>query len=208
MQRICVLTHNDLSPQARTLANELGVDIVRGSTADVAIDSGYDLLICADETEPLPALTLIAAFGKVDASVVMPPLDNANEWMTLTASIRDAMRPLRANLGDVDSVLAQVGANTITATHDDLLVAAKREVPVLINGVAALAAAVSAERGAHAARRWWMVADEGTHPARAIAMQRTNLKSLTSFNLEDAHVGALLTVPVIRAAFGDETFGD
>ena len=203
-----MLTHDELSPQAQTLANDLSVDIVPGGNADEAIDSGYDLLICADETEPLPALTLIAAFGNVDASAVMPAMENASEWMAMTASVRDAMRPLRANLGEIDSVLAQVGANVITETHDDLLAAAKREVPVLVNGVAALAAAMSAERGAHAARRWWMVADEGTHPAVGVAMQRTNLKSLTSFNLKDAHVGALLTVPVIRAAFEAETFGD
>lgn len=201
VSNIAVISRTEPSPQALRLAEEFRVDLLRDGTADAAIDSGYDLLIVADDVGALPALTLIAVFANVNAAAVMSTSEDDDAWMQLTASIRDGMRSVRPHLGEVQSALDVVAEANISAMHLDLLAAARREVPVLINGVGALAAAVTADRVSHAARRWWMVADRTSAPAIDVAMQRTDLPALTSSDIGDALVGALLVVPAIRAAF-------
>ena len=199
-RRISLLTHDEPSSAALTFAAEMEVDVLRGASADAAIDSGYDLLIVADAAPPVAALGVIAAYTRKDASRVMPPMDDDAEWMTLAGAVRDRIRELRPHLVEFDHILAGDDMTSISAMYTMMTTAARRGVPVLFNGVGACAAALITDRYLYTARESMLCADALALPSVTETLDRIGIPALATFEIPDAHLGALLAVPILRAA--------
>ncbi|MFH9073252.1 nicotinate-nucleotide--dimethylbenzimidazole phosphoribosyltransferase [Streptomyces alboflavus] len=174
--------------------------------ADEEADSGTDLIVLGDISVggTTPAATLIAALCGTDASVVTgrggAPIDDL-AWMRKCAAVRDALRRARPVLGDQLELLATVGGADVAAMTGFLLQCAVRRTPVILDGVVSAAAALVAQRVAFRAPDWWLAAHDSGEPAQAKALDRMALEPLLSHGVKVGEgVGALLAVPVVRAA--------
>ncbi|GHC65945.1 nicotinate-nucleotide--dimethylbenzimidazole phosphoribosyltransferase [Streptomyces flavofungini] len=174
--------------------------------ADEEADSGTDLIVLGDISVggTTPAATLIAALCGTDASVVTgrggAPIDDL-AWMRKCAAVRDALRRARPVLGDQLELLATVGGADVAAMTGFLLQCAVRRTPVILDGVVSAAAALVAQRVAFRAPDWWLAAHDSGEPAQAKALDRMALEPLLTHGVKVGEgVGALLAVPVVRAA--------
>lgn len=181
--------------------------------ADEEVDAGADLLVVGDMGigNTTVAAALIAALSGTEPVVVVgrgTGIDDAR-WMTKTAVIRDALRRLRraiaAEGGGPTSPLRAlqiVGGPDVAAMAGFLAQAAVRRTPVLLDGLIVCAAALTAERLAPGARRWWLPATRSPEPAQAIAIDSLDLgEPLLDLDLRLGEgTGALLAVPIVQAA--------
>jgi nicotinate-nucleotide--dimethylbenzimidazole phosphoribosyltransferase len=177
-----------------------GVDL-----ADAEADAGTDVVVLAATGRGLGtvASALVGVLTKRDASAVTsrgPVLDDAR-WMRRCAVIRDTMRRGRPLLGDHVGLMAAVGGPDLATATGVLLGAAARRTPVLLDGVATAAAALVAQRMAFRAADWWLAAHLSPEPAHAAALDRLALDPVLDLQVrQEDGVGALLAVPVLRAA--------
>lgn len=181
--------------------------------ADEEVDGGADLLVAGDMGigNSTVAATLIAALSGAEPVAVIgrgTGIDDAR-WMTKTAAIRDALRRLRravaAEGGGPASPLQAlqiVGGPDLAAMVGFLAQAAVRRTPALLDGLVTCAAALTAERLAPGARRWWLPATRSPEPAQMLAIDALDLgEPLLDLDLRLGEgTGALLAVPVVQAA--------
>jgi nicotinate-nucleotide--dimethylbenzimidazole phosphoribosyltransferase len=181
--------------------------------ADEEVDGGADLLVAGDMGigNSTVAATLIAALSGAEPVAVIgrgTGIDDAR-WMTKTAAIRDALRRLRravaAEGGGPASPLQAlqiVGGPDLAAMVGFLAQAAVRRTPALLDGLVTCAAALTAERLAPGARRWWLPATRSPEPAQMLAIGALDLgEPLLDLDLRLGEgTGALLAVPVVQAA--------
>jgi len=173
--------------------------------ADAEADAGTDAIVLAATGRGLGAVAsaLVGVLTKRDASAVTsrgPVLDDAL-WMRRCAVVRDTMRRGRPLLGDHVGLLAAVGGPDLATATGLLLGAAARRTPVLLDGVATAAAALVAQRMAFRAADWWLAAHRSPEPGHAAALDRLGLDPLLDLQVrQEDGVGALLAVPVLRAA--------
>ena len=190
---------------AATVDDTLAALLTGIDLADVEADSGTDLVVLAATGRGLGtvASALVGVLTKRDASAVTsrgPVLDDAR-WMRRCAVVRDTMRRGRPLLGDHVGLLAAVGGPHLATATGVLLGAAARQTPVLLDGVASAAAALVAQRMAFRAADWWLAAHQSPEPAHAAALDRLGLDPVLDLQVrQEDGVGALLAVPVLRAA--------
>ncbi len=189
-----------LTAEETTEAFELGCAIVNEE-----VDSGTDIFLLGDmgigNTTPASALIGLLAPGD-PASVVGRGTGIDDEtWMRKCAAVRDAMRRGRPVKGDPLRLLATVGGGDLATLTGLLLQAARRQTPVLIDGMVVTAAALVAHRMDHRSRLWWMAAHLSTEPAHALALDRLDLTPIVdlSMNLGEAS-GALVALPIVQAS--------
>ncbi len=208
------------TPGARVdQADAMSVDdaraaVLRGvAIVDEEVDGGTDLLVLADVGRGVGtvASALVGILTRRDASVVTSSgagIDDAR-WMRRCAVVRDAMRRGRPLLGDHVAVLATIGGPDLATATGILLGAAARRTPVVLDGIATAAAALVAQRMSFRAVDWWLAGHRSPEPAHAIALDRLGLKPALDLGIrrEDG-TGALLAVPVLRAAAADLTVTD
>ena len=173
--------------------------------ADAEADAGTDAIVLAAVGRGLGTVSsaLVGVLTKRDASAVTsrgPVLDDAL-WMRKAAVVRDTMRRGRPLLGDQVGLLAAVGGPDLATTTGVLLGAAARRTPVLLDGVATAAAALVAQRMAFRAADWWVAAHRSPEPGHTVALDRLGLDPVLELQVrQEDGVGALLAVPVLRAA--------
>jgi nicotinate-nucleotide--dimethylbenzimidazole phosphoribosyltransferase len=72
---------------------------------------------------------------------------------------------------------------------------------VLLDGVATGAAALLAQRMAFRAADWWVASHRSPEPGHTVALDRLGLDPVLELQIrQEDGVGALLAVPVLRAA--------
>lgn len=173
--------------------------------ADAEADAGTDAIVLAAVGRGLGTVSsaLVGVLTKRDASAVTsrgPVLDDAL-WMRKAAVVRDTMRRGRPLLGDQVGLLAAVGGPDLATATGVLLGAAARRTPVLLDGVATAAAALVAQRMAFRAADWWVAAHRSPEPGHTVALDRLGLDPVLELQVrQEDGVGALLAVPVLRAA--------
>jgi nicotinate-nucleotide--dimethylbenzimidazole phosphoribosyltransferase len=171
--------------------------------ADEEVDGGTDLLVVAlpDPDLAVPVATLIGLLTRSDASVVTATGQDDAAWMAACAATRDAMRRGRPVLGDQVDLLATVGGADLAVATGLLLQAAARRTPVVLDGPAVAAAALVAARLSFRAPDWWLAGHVSPDPAHPLALARLSLEPVLDLGLRgDDGIGALLAVPVLRAA--------
>ena len=190
---------------AMTAATAATAFAAGAAIADELADNGVDLLIPGDMGigNTTPAAVLIGLLTRRDPVSVSgrgTGIDD-NGWMRKTAAIRDAMRRGRPVLGDPMALLATVGGPDIAAMTGFLVQASTRGVPVLLDGVVSLAAALVADKLSHRARHWWQAGHRSTEPAASLALAELGLEPILNARLRLGEgTGALLALPILRGS--------
>jgi len=190
---------------ASTVDDTLAALLAGVALADAEADAGTDAIVLAAAGRGLGtvASVLVGLLTKRDASAVTsrgPVLDDAL-WMRRAAVVRDTMRRGRPLLGDHVGLLSAVGGPGLATATGLLLGAAARRTPVLLDGVATSAAALLAQRMAFRAADWWLASHRSPEPGHSVALDRLGLDPVLDLQVrQEDGVGALLAVPVLRAA--------
>ena len=185
--------------EART-AVEVGIRI-----AEELIDVGAAILVTGDMgiANTTPAAALIAAFTGVDAAAatgrgtgVDDPTYQHKIEVVRAALLRHAPDP-----ADPVGVLAAVGGLEHAALTGLLLGAAARRVPVLLDGVIAVSAALAAAAFAPDAVGAMVAGHRSAEPGATVALRRLGLTPLIDLGLRLGEgTGALLALPVVTGA--------
>lgn len=183
--------------QARA-ALDVGVDIVRSLVADgVRCVIGGDMGI----GNTTPSAAIISALTGGDpreltgrgTGIDDTTLDLKREIVAAAADRASGLDPL--------AVLAEVGGLEIAALAGLMIGGAEARVPVVVDGVIALAGAVVAHALAPAARSWWFAGHRSTEPAATAALTHLDLRPVLDLDLRLGEgTGAALAYPVMRAA--------
>lgn len=180
------------------------IDAGRAIAAE-EIDAGGDLLVAGDMGigNTTIAAVLIAVLTDNEPTAVIgrgTGIDD-NAWMRKAAVIRDAMWRARAVRSDPAALLATVGGADYAAMAGFLAEAAARRVPAILDGVVVTAAAMTADRLAPGARRWWVAGHRSAEPAHTFALERLDLEPLLDYGMRLGEgSGAALAIPIVRAA--------
>lgn len=184
-----------------------GVD--HGATlTDSMIDDGADLLVLTAVSAggSTTAATLIAVLTTTEPALVAgrgTGLDDAG-WAVKTAAIRDARRRGQDARHDTDALLGAVGGRDIAILAGMVLQAANRRVPVLLDGISAVAAALVARDVSPRITRWMRLGHAGTDAGERIAVQRSGMVPLLDLELSGvgvtAGVGGLVAAQLVDTA--------
>lgn len=175
-----------------------------GELADAEADEGTDLLLLAAPAAgcDVPAAIVVAALAGLDApSVVGADGMSDAAWMSTCVAVRNGLRRARPALDDAVALLAAAGGADLAMMTGLLLRAAARRTPVVLDGTAALAAALLAHRCAPDAADWWAVAHRDADPASVQVLRHLDLTPMLDLGLRGRPgAGAVLAVPLIQAA--------
>ncbi|MFZ2166712.1 MAG: nicotinate-nucleotide--dimethylbenzimidazole phosphoribosyltransferase, partial [Propionibacteriaceae bacterium] len=97
--------------------------------------------------------------------------------------------------------LAALGAADFAAAVGFMTGAARRGIPVLLDGVNAVAEALVAEDYAPGTKSWMRAGHRSTEPGQALALERLGLRPLVDLHLRLGEgTGAIMAVPIVRTA--------
>lgn len=189
------------TPEEATAAFTAGVAV-----ADDEIDAGADLLLLTSlgraPAAAASALVCATTAGEPVQVVGRAGIDDAT-WVRHVAAVRDALRRSRARTADLDPVelLTELGGPDLTAMTGFVIGAALRRTPVVLDGLAPVAAAVIASRLTMRVMSFIVVSHRGADSAHLAAIEELAAEPLLDLALaSDEGEGALLAVPVIDAA--------
>ena len=169
------------------------------------IAAGADLLILGDMGigNTTPAAALIAATWGVPATEVTGRGTGIDDQALVakTALIQAALDRAGARAADPVQRLAALGSADLAAGVGFLVAAAQSRVPVLLDGVIALAEAAVAEDLAPGCVAWWAAGHRSTEPAQQLATDKLGLVPLLDLGLRLGEgSGAVAAVPLVRSA--------
>jgi nicotinate-nucleotide--dimethylbenzimidazole phosphoribosyltransferase len=169
------------------------------------IAAGADLLVVGDMGigNTTPAAALIAATWGVPAGEVTgrgTGIDDA-ALAAKTTLIQTALDRAGTRVADPVQRLAALGSADLAAGVGFLEAAARSAVPVLLDGVVALAEAAVAEDLAPGCVAWWAAGHRSTEPAQQLATDKLGLVPLLDLGLRLGEGGgAVAAVPLVRSA--------
>jgi len=185
---------------------ETGAPLTAGrGIADEEVDAGADLLLIGDMGigNTTAAAVLVAALTNAEPVTVVGLGTGIDDdgWARKTAAIRDALFRARHVLPDPVALLRCCGAADLAAMAGFCAQAAVRRTPLVLDGMAVTAAALSAERLAPGARQWWQAGHRSTEPGHALACAALDLEPIVDLRMRLGEgSGAALALPVLRAA--------
>lgn len=193
--------HLEDALSARELERSLEVGAM---VAYEEIAAGAHLLVSGDMGigNTTPAASLIAASLGLPAELVAgrgTGVDDAG----LVHKTEVIARALARHGGDDDPArtLAALGSADIAASAAFMATAAAAGVPVVLDGLIAVAAAVMAERLAPGAAAWFLAGHRSTEPAQALALDKLGLTAVLDLGLRLGEgSGAVAAVPLLRSA--------
>lgn len=169
------------------------------------IASGAQLLISGDmgigNTTPTAAL-IAASLGLPAADVTGhgTGIDEAG-LAHKTQIVQQAIDRAGERTSDPVDTLTALGSADIAATAGFLAAAARAGVPVLLDGVISVAAAIMADRLAPGAAAWFAAGHRSTEPAQAFALEKLGLEPILDLGMRLGEgSGAVAAVPVLRSA--------
>jgi nicotinate-nucleotide--dimethylbenzimidazole phosphoribosyltransferase len=189
-----------LSPEETRRAWAVGEAVAR---EDVA--AGADLLISGDMGigNTTPGAALVAASLGLPAEEVVgrgTGVDNAG-LARKTEVVAQALRRAGDRVDDPMACLAALGGADLTAATAYQLTAARSGVPVLLDGLLAVACALIAERVEQGAVSWFAAGHRSTEPAQSLALEKLGLTPLLDLDLRLGEgSGAVAAVPLVRSA--------
>lgn len=169
------------------------------------IADGAQLLISGDLGigNTTIAAALIAASLGVPAAAVTGRGTGIDEGTLVhkTALVEAAIARAGDRVADPVERLAALGAADFAVAVGFISGAARRGVPVLLDGVIAVAEAIVAEDLAPGTKAWLQAGHRSTEPGQALALDRLGLKPLVDFSMRLGEgSGAVLAVPMVRSA--------
>ncbi|GIJ34863.1 nicotinate-nucleotide--dimethylbenzimidazole phosphoribosyltransferase [Micromonospora sediminimaris] len=185
--------------EART-AVEVGI-----ANAGKLVDAGAGILLTGDMgiANTTPAAALIAAFTGVDAAEATGRGTGVDDptYQHKIEVVRAALRRHTPDPADPLGVLAAVGGLEHAALTGFVLGAAARRVPVLLDGVIAVSAALAAAAFAPDSVAAMVAGHRSAEPGATVALRRLGLTPLIDLGLRLGEgTGALLALPVVTGA--------
>jgi nicotinate-nucleotide--dimethylbenzimidazole phosphoribosyltransferase len=181
-------------------AVEVGIDV-----AGELVDAGAAVLLTGDMgiANTTPAAALVAAFTGVDAAEATgrgTGVDDPTSQHKIEM-VRAALHRHRPDPADPLGVLAAVGGLEHAALAGFVLGAAARRVPVLLDGVIAVSAALAAAAFAPNSVSAMIAGHRSAEPGATVALDRLGLTPLIDLGLRLGEgTGALLALPVVTGA--------
>lgn len=185
-------------------------DVERGlaagrAVADEEIDGGADLLIAGDmgigNTTTAAALVARMTGAEPSAMVGRGTGIDDDSWMRKTAAVRDGLFRTRRDAPDPVLALQRFGGADVAAMTGFLARSAARGVPVVLDGIISVTAAMLAERMQPGSRAWWTAGHRSTEPAAQRALQDLQLLPLLDLHLRLGEgTGALLALGLVHSA--------
>jgi nicotinate-nucleotide--dimethylbenzimidazole phosphoribosyltransferase len=198
-----VVASSDLDVRMVQPPRDIDQAIQAGSDdADRLIDTGTDLLALAGSDETA-ALITIGVLTKLDAAAILglPTELDDDTWMRECANLRDRMRHVRPHLGEHADLLRALDAPVIAYLVGAVSRARSRNTPVLVDGLAATAAALIAQRSDSKLTEWLLLAQRTAHAAFQPAADRLDLDPILDLGLRDEPgTASALALPIVRAA--------
>lgn len=181
-------------------ALEAGARVAREEIA-----AGADLLISGDMGigNTTPAAAMIAAGLGLPASEVVGRGTGIDDRALIgkTAVVDAALARTGDRTADPVETLAALGSADLAASTGFLLSAAEAGVPVLLDGLMAVACALTADRMRPGAAAWFAAGHRSTEPAQALALAKIGLEPVLDLGLRLGEgSGAVAAVPVLRSA--------
>lgn len=172
--------------------------------ADVEVDSGTDLLVVADpDDSPAAAVVVSVLTGAEPVALLLrgaAAVDTA-AWIARAAGLRDARRSALPMRHDARALLAAVGRPSLAATVGLVLRAASRRTPMVLDGAAALAAALLCHDVQRRTAQWWRVADRAADPVHQAVVRELDAQPLLDLGTTAGDgIAGLLTTPLLHAA--------
>lgn len=168
-------------------------------------EAGVDLVLTGDMGigNTTPAACLIAAFSGRPAAEVTGPGAGADAG-TVRRKTEVVARALERHAPDRQDglgTLATLGGLEHAAIVGLILGAAARRVPLILDGVSTVAAALVARAICPVAIEYAVAGHRSTEPAAAIALETLGLEPLLDLRMRLGEAtGALLAVPIVRAS--------
>lgn len=170
-----------------------------------AIAGGTDLLCLGDlgvGNSTIAAALLAALFGGRGADWVSPGSGADAAMQARKAAVVDAALAFhRGHLGDPLEMLRRVGGREFAAIAGAILAARMQKIPVLLDGVAATAAAAVLHAANPAALDHCLLASLSPEPAHARTAERLGLRPLLDLTISHGEgAGAALAAGLVKAA--------
>lgn len=187
-------------------AEETRTALDAGATvAREEIAAGAQLLLSGDMGigNTTPAAALVAAGLGLPASEVTGR-GTGIDAPTLAhkqALIDRALRRAGTRVDDPVEALAALGSADLAASTGYLLEAARQGVPAVLDGLMAVACALTADRIDPGASTWYAAGHRSTEPAQSLALAKLGLEPALDLGLRLGEgSGAVAAVPVLRSA--------
>jgi len=167
--------------------------------------AGAQLLLAGDMGigNTTPAAALVAAGLGLPATEVVGRGTGVDDAALLHKQhvIQTALDRARERVADPVETLAALGSADLAATTGYVLAAARAGVPVLLDGLMAVACALTADRIEPGAAAWFAAGHRSTEPAQTVALAKLGLEPLLDLGLRLGEgSGAVAAVPVLRSA--------
>jgi nicotinate-nucleotide--dimethylbenzimidazole phosphoribosyltransferase len=150
-----------------------------------------------------PAAALVAAALGLPAAEVVgrgTGVDDAG-LRRKTEVVEAALRRAGGRIDDPADTLTALGSADLAASTGFLLEAARLGVPVLLDGLMAVACALTADRIEPGAAAWFAAGHRSTEPAQSLALDKLGLEPVLDLGLRLGEgSGAVAAVPVLRSA--------
>lgn len=173
--------------------------------AAAAAEGDPDLLISGDmgigNTTPAAAL-VAASLGLAASDVTGIGTGIADDVRRhKQAVVQQALDRTRGRHDDPLELLAALGSADLAASSAFIATAARRGVPVLLDGLMAVACALVAERLAPGTAAWCRAGHRSPEPAQALALAALGLEPLLDLGMRLGEgSGAVAAVPLVRSA--------
>lgn len=173
--------------------------------AQEEIAAGADLLLSGDMGigNTTPAAALIAAALGLPASEVVgrgTGVDDAG-LDRKTEVVDAALRRAGDRVADPLDTVRALGSADLAASTSYLLTAARAGVPILLDGLMAVACALTADRIEPGVAAWCTAGHRSTEPAQSLALDKLGLEPLLDLGMRLGEgSGAVAAVPLVRSA--------
>lgn len=173
--------------------------------ADEQIADGAQLLIAGDlgiGNTTVAAALIAATYGLPAAAVTGRGTGIGDAGLAHKTAVIDAALARAGGLiADPVTRLAALGSADVAAAVGFMLGAARRGVPVLLDGLIAVAEAVVAASIDPAIVGWLRAGHRSTEPGQSVALERLGLVPLLDLGMRLGEgSGAVVAVPILRAA--------
>lgn len=193
------------SEDALTLAEVEQALAAGDAIAQEQVDDGAQLLIAGDLGigNTTVAAALMAASAGVGANEVTGRGTGVDDAVLAHKAevIERALARCGDRVGDPVQRLACLGSADMAAAVGFMAGAARRGVPILLDGLIAVAEAVLAEELAPGTRAWMRAGHRSTEPGQAVGLRQLGLTPLLDLSMRLGEgSGAVMAVPVLRGA--------
>jgi len=169
------------------------------------IEAGAQLLISGDmgigNTTPSAAL-IAASLGLPATEVTGTGTGVDSDGLARKIEVvQAALDRAGHRVDDPVDCLTALGSADLTASAGFMAEAARRGIPVLLDGLISVAAGLMAERLAPGASAWFAAGHRSTEPAQAFALEKLGLEPLIDVGMRLGEgSGAMAAVPLVRSA--------